>query len=631
MEAETRMRFGTAYYPELVPGEEWDQDLAHMVRHGIEAIRVFEFAWAAFEPREGVYDWAWADRFVDLAEARGLRLVLCTPTATPPPWLTRQYPEIMVELRDGTRREPGARRDIAIDHPVYQDFCDQINARMAERWGRRGHVIGWQIDNELCGAEFAPPESHNAHDQFVFRRWLKRRHGSIEALNQAWGTRFWSQSYSDWGEVGTPRNSRCTHGHVLDYSRSYTASIAAFVARSREVLRRHSDAPIGHNHTAILDRGIDHQEVAATCDVTGWDAYPGAAGGYCPDHRPAASALANDWFRCIRRRGFWVWETAPCDHRSSAAFLAQMHAAGASWCHFWHWRAHRANVEQGCSTFLDLDGQPIAERLARLDAIRGRPELQDVQDAGGRREAALILPLDAIRCEMRDYLRDEPRPPARSLQALIHAYHACWRAGLGMDVLRPGDDLSGYRLIILAGVRLISESAAQAIAQAVAAGAGLVTGGPVAHLDEYGVYRRRPGSPLESATGFVSAENRQRGGPWKVGAGIDAEIVGDAIALPESAGDVLARIQDGPFSGLPAAVSRMDGRVQVAAGTGSSLWYPLVRRAATAVGIPTIENPFTEVGSVPALDGRTRWYFNHGEADRRLGEVVIPAGDFRRV
>jgi beta-galactosidase len=627
------MRFGTAYYPELTPEAEWPRDLDLMRQHGIEAVRVFEFAWAALEPREGEMDWAWADRFLDLLEERHMGAVLCTPTATPPPWMTRQYPEMMVELRNGSSRDVGGRRDIAIDNPVYQQFCEDICVAMAVRWGERPCLLGWQLDNELCGAEFAPPESHTAHDQFEFRRWLKRQHGSINTLNERWGTRFWSQSYSDWGEVGTPRNCRCTHGHVLDYSRWYSHSIAAFVRRCRTAMRPYTSAPIGHNHTAVLDRGIDHQLIAEDCDVTGWDAYPGAAGGACGEHKPAAAALAHDWFRCMLQRDFWVWETAPCDNRNSLAFLAQMHAAGASWCYFWHWRAHRANVEQGCSTLLDFDGQPLAERLALLDSIRSRPELQDAPvDRPARREVAVILPLDPIRSEMRDYLRDEPRPPARSLQAVIHAYHACWRAGLGVDVKRPGDDLTGYRMIVLAGARLLADDAAAPIVRAVQAGAALVTGGPAAHLNEYGVYQRRPGSPLEALTGYTAALNQQRGGgPWQTEGAVEGAIVGDAVRIPEAAGEVVARFSDGPFAGEPAAISREAGRVQVAAGTGSDLWYGLVRRAAAAVGIATIENPYADVGSMPALDGETRWFFNHGNEDRVVAGVTIPANDFRRV
>jgi hypothetical protein len=112
---------------------------------------------------------------------------------------------------------------------------------------------------------------------------------------------------------------------------------------------------------------------------------------------------------------------------------------------------------------------------------------------------------------------------------------------------------------------------------------------------------------------------------------VEGAIVGDAVRIPEAAGEVVARFSDGPFAGEPAAISREAGRVQVAAGTGSDLWYGLVRRAAAAVGIATIENPYADVGSMPALDGETRWFFNHGNEDRVVAGVTIPANDFRRV
>jgi len=128
-----------------------------------------------------------------------------------------------------------------LDHPVYQQFSKDIWVALAQRWGRRAHGLAWQLDNELCGPEGFPNESHSPSGNAGFRRYLKQRYGHTATLNARWGTAFWSQSYSDWGEVGTPRNARCTHGHVIDYARYVSASTAAYTERCLRAMRPHTD------------------------------------------------------------------------------------------------------------------------------------------------------------------------------------------------------------------------------------------------------------------------------------------------------------------------------------------------------------------------------------------------------
>lgn len=625
------MQLGASYYPELIDESQWAADLDRAVAHGIKSLRVFEFAWSSFEPREGEYAWGWADRFVDLCERKGLQLVICTPTATPPPWFTRQYPDALVELRSGLRRDVGSRRDLDLDHPVYQQFSEDICVALVQRWGRRAHVLAWQLDNELCGPEYAPNESHSPAANAGFRRFLKHKHGTVAALNRAWGTAFWSQSYSDWGEVGTPRNPRCTHGHALDHVRYVSESTARFTERCLRAMRPHTDHPIGHNHTAVLDRGIDHQRIAETHDVTGWDAYPGAAGGCAGDFWYASSALAHDWFRTMKHKPFIVWEMPPGGARMSLAYLAEMHARGASWALFWLWRTHRANVEQASTACAGFDGTVRAESAALMAAFASRTDLHETLPATlPRRQAALIFPIDNVRVEMRDYQRDEPRPPARSLRAFIHTYHALWRAGIAVDILLPGQDLSGYTLVALPAPRLLSDADATIVVDAVRAGATLFACGACALLDEFGVYRERPGAPLAELLGFTVPEHHPRAdGPWTVaGDGWQGECLGGAVEIPSGEHTVLASFTSGPLSGRVAAIERLKGRVVYAAGAGSSLCHPLLRRAAATAGIVSLDNPHDDVGSCPDLQGRGRWFFNYSTESRTVDGVTIAARDY---
>jgi len=154
------MKLGTSYYPECYDRSQWEGDLRLMQDTGLEIIRIFDFAWTTVERKEGVYEWEWLDAFLDLCDEVGMQVILCTPTATPPPWLHRQHPEIMAELRDGTRIQFGGRRGVCNTNEVYRRYSVGIASKMAERYGQRECVVGWQIDNELHGPPGGTTECH---------------------------------------------------------------------------------------------------------------------------------------------------------------------------------------------------------------------------------------------------------------------------------------------------------------------------------------------------------------------------------------------------------------------------------------------------------------------------------------
>ncbi len=180
------MEFGVSYYPELTPESEWDRDLGMMLAHGIRTVRILDFAWSSIEPKEGVYDFGWLDRFMDLCAGRGFSVVMCVPTAAPPQWLMSQFPEIMIERRDGSRLSYGERRACCVNSTVYRDFSAGVAEALAQRFGRHAAVVGWQADNELIGPEYRDIfECHCPDCQWRFRKWLKKRYGTVQEINEA--------------------------------------------------------------------------------------------------------------------------------------------------------------------------------------------------------------------------------------------------------------------------------------------------------------------------------------------------------------------------------------------------------------------------------------------------------------
>ncbi len=627
------MIFGVSYYPEITPETEWAADLDRLREAGFTVVRVGEFAWSAFEPREGEYHFEWMDRFLDAAQARGLSVVLGTPTASPPAWLIAQYPQILVQLPDGVRLGYGERRACCVNSEIYRQFSVEIAARLGDRYGRHPAVIGWQIDNELIGPERPRLfECHCADCVWRFRQWLKRKYPSPQAVNDAWGLRFWSLEFSDWGEVAPPLRYRACPGHALDYHRFYSDSLAEYLRLQYEALRARVEARqfVSHNSTAVFDRGIDHRSFARTLNAVGWDAYPGAASaGHGPN--PAATALAHDWFRSMLRRPFWIWETTPAAVHD-AAFFAEMRARGAHAVLFWLWRTHRANMERGSRSFCDFDGKPYAARLRQVRQLRERlaAVAPSLPSPSPRAPAALLFDPDNVRAEHR--LERRPMP---YLEGVIRAYLPFWRHGVATDAAHPGDDLTGYRLAIAPGLRLMDEADARALERFVRDGGVLLIFGPAAHLDRHGVYYRRWGEPLSGLLdGVVQPETLPTEGVEIVTSAGENFVCrsGDAeiIRAPNDA-DILARFRSGPHAGSPAAFTRVVGRGHLfyaATSACAELNRRLARPATERAGLEWVEHAFDDVGVLVEPNGRGRWIFNHGNAPARVLGVEVPPRDF---
>lgn len=227
---------GTYYYPEHWDESQWERDLKQIKSLGFDFVHYAEFAWAQMEPKEGVYNFGWLDRAVEIAHKNGLKVILCTSTATPPVWLTRQHPDILIEHEDGTKMDHGARQHPSVSNNFYRDYSLKMIHKLAERYGNDSRVMGWQLDNEP-----RPEQDYGKDAQQRFRQWVQKKYTTIDALNKAWGTAFWGQIYSDFPEINIPRVSQMfMNAHqVLDYNRFTTDEMASFLDLQAEAIRSH--------------------------------------------------------------------------------------------------------------------------------------------------------------------------------------------------------------------------------------------------------------------------------------------------------------------------------------------------------------------------------------------------------
>ncbi|OXS54492.1 hypothetical protein B1A99_26445 [Cohnella sp. CIP 111063] len=277
MAADKRLRtnrylLGVCYYPEHWRRELWDDDFRRMRELGFNTVRMGESAWPIFEPEEGRYSFELFDEAIALCKRHGLDVILGTPTYAPPAWLTAKYPEALRRDFHGQVMHHGSRRHCNYTAAAYLERCAAIVERMALHYRDEPAVIGWQIDNELnCHMDVSFADS----DRAAFREWCRRKYGSLERLNEAWGTVFWAQTYSDWAQVDLPRPTPTYHnpGHLLDFYRFTSDSAIAFAKLQYDALKRHAPHRFA-THNGLFGN-IDNPELTERAlDFMSFDSYP---------------------------------------------------------------------------------------------------------------------------------------------------------------------------------------------------------------------------------------------------------------------------------------------------------------------------------------------------------------------
>ncbi|MEU4420699.1 beta-galactosidase [Actinoplanes sp. NPDC024001] len=476
-----RLEFGADYNPEQWPREVWDDDVRAMREAGVTVVSLAIFSWARLQPREGEYDFAWLDEVMDLLHAGGISVDLATATASPPPWLTAKHPEILPVNRQGETVWPGARQHWRPTSPVFRRHALALVRALATRYADHPALVAWHVNNELgC---------HNVYDYsddaaVAFRDWLRRRYDTIEALNDAWGTAFWSQRYDTFDEILPPRiaASHPNPTQQLDFKRFSSDALKDHLRAERDLLREITpDVPVTTNFMVMgLMNPMNYADWAAEVDFVSNDHYvvPG------PQARDELSFSANltgniaggrPWFLMEHSTSAVNWQ--PVNLAKKPGELARdslTHVAhGADAVCFFQWRQSKAGAEKYHSAMLPHAGRDSAVFRAVTELGERLRELAPVAGSERRRaEVGIVFDWESWWVSEHD---SHPSDRLRYRQEALDWYTALLNQGVRVDVVPTGGPLESYRVLIAPILHVVPGALAERLTAYVTGGGHLIT------------------------------------------------------------------------------------------------------------------------------------------------------------
>ena len=559
---------GTAWYPEQWPESRWDADLALMQAAHVRFVRVGEFAWSRFEPSEGHYDLDWLDRAIRAAARHNIAVVIGTPSAAPPAWLTSTYPETLRIKEDGRPDEHGNRQQFNWADPKYRELSRAMALQLAQRFGHDPNVIGWQIDNEYANESYGPA------DRTQFQAWLKAHYGTLDNLNTRWTTAYWSETYNDWSQVPI-ETSGGNPGLLLSWKRFVSDTWRSYQKNQLDVIRANADKRqfITTNMMGFFD-GYDHYTVSQDLDMASWDDYVGTG-----QLNPVSNGAAHDLTRGFLRKNFWVMETQPGSVNWSPdnnaldkggvramAWLDIGHGADA--VSYWQWRSALNGQEEYHGTLVGADGTPVplypevaqvGEEFAKAGpALAGTTVQSDV---------AILHSYDAYWA-----INWQRHNKAFDPIANLVAYYGALRAQThSIDIVNPSVPLAQYKLVVAPALNLLTDQQAQNLIDYVHNGGHLVLGQRSAMKNEdNGLQPDRQPGPLVSLLGgrveqyFALDSTVPVSGTWGTGT---TKVWAELLSTSSPDTKVLMRYapktgtsSNGWLDNQPAAITRKVGK-----------------------------------------------------------------------
>jgi beta-galactosidase len=609
--------FGADYYPEHWPEERWVEDARLMSEAGFNVVRLAEFAWSKLEREEGNFTFDWLDKAIDILSSRGIKVVLGTPTASPPPWLMAKQEDLFLVEQSGIRQTYGLRREYCPNHPLYRRYTEQIVNKMADHYKANPAVIGWQIDNEFgdrCYCDICRTEFH---------KWLQNRYQTLDNLNEKWGAIFWSHIYTDWYQIPVPLSTVRSHnpGLALDYRRFMSDTYLDYQRCQIDIIRRRCPGHfITHNLMGFGYDQLNYYDNSADLDFVSWDNYLRMQWDMLAEVEPARAGLSHDTMRGLKKKNFWVmeqqsggggWELVAVTPKPGELRLwtYQSIAHGADAIVYFRWRTCRTGTEQYWQGILEHHGIP-GRRYAEVSRIG--MEMHQVADvitgSQVKSEVAIMQSYDT-----RFAFQVQPNNPRFEYKMhIFDLYRGFFYNNIPVDIVSEGDLLTGYKVVVVPAMYVLTEETAVNL-EKFAANGGIVVFTPrtgvkdnfntVVDVKLPGLVSKMCGIEIDEYVSMaIDENNRVRFGHPDLEDEFSTSVWADVIE-PKGAEVIAWHIQD-YYAGKPAATINpfMNGKVIYLGIMGDSAYYTEIARWIS--GLAGIENL---MDTPPGVEVSARW------------------------
>jgi beta-galactosidase len=633
---------GTDYYPDQTAQSLWEEDARMMADFGITNVRIAEFAWGLMEPSEGHFDFAWLHKAVEILNAHKIAVILGTPSAAPPPWLTQKYPEVFIVTEQGMTLGPEGRRFTCPSNKTYRRLALAIATEMAKSFTSTTGIIGWQIDNEYTLGPYA--RCYCKYCREGFQEWLRAKYGSVDTINKTWGTVFWSQTYTDFSQIPVPSPSGGppNPGMALDYDRYQSYANVSSLEEQLAVLRKLCPSHfITTNNVPLVDT-IDSRQLYAHLDFVASDNYPGFFGIFAgesgtslgPESIAPSSAFIHDLSRSVKNgKPFLIMEEqvgkagqnifAPQPDKGQVRLWSyQAVAHGAMGINYFRWDTATFGAEEYWHGILNHDRSKspafdeIAQTIRELKTLGPEP-----LNSSYIAEAALCFDYNANWA-----VAIQPgQPKLKYTEEVTTWYATLWSGHVGLDVVEATQDLSRYKVLFAPLMYIVSDAQAKNIREFVRNGGVFVTGFRLGVKDSAsqivktplpGLLRDVMGVTLKDYVPIYSEKQGVKFSSMLSGADAECTIWADVLK-PESA-EVLATYTMGEHAGEPAITSNTFGKgkaIYLGARLDPAGLGRVLNALAAVAGIrPEIQAPpFVEVTTRRAGDKSWVFLLNHVE------------------
>ena len=575
-----RIWYGGDYNPDQWPEEVWDDDVRLMKKAGMNLVSVGIFSWAKIETSEGVYDFDWLDRIIDKLGEAGIAVDLASATASPPMWLTQAHPEVLWKDYRGDVCQPGARQHWRPTSPVFREYALKLCRAMAEHYKGNPYVVAWHVSNEYgCHNRF----DYSEDAEHAFQQWCEERYGTIDAVNDAWGTAFWAQRMNDFSEIVPPRfigdGNFMNPGKLLDFKRFSSDALKAFYIAERDTLAEITpDLPLTTNFMVSASGSVlDYDDWGDEVDFVSNDHYfiPGEA--HLDELAFSASlvdgiARKDPWFLMEHSTSAVNWREI--NYRKEPGQLVRdslAHVAmGADAVCYFQWRQSKAGAEKFHSAMVPHAGEDSAVFRDVCELGADLNKLSDEGILGSRLAKSRVAVVFDYESEWATEHTATPTQHVHHVDEPLAWFRALADQGVTADVVPVRGAWDGYEMVVLPSVYLLSEETTRRVRDYVVGGGRLVVTYYTGISDEkdhvwLGGY---PGS-IRDVVGvrveeFMPMGDDFTGVPDRLGLsnGAVAHDIADVIGSVDGTATVLATFKDNPWTGMdgvPAIVANTFG------------------------------------------------------------------------